>query len=89
MMAITSNRVTILVPDNGVYLDQGAFNNLPLDDCGIPPEIRALDWRDGKGELHHYDISKLHISITELPQWALNCIAKFEERMNLNSGPTV
>lgn len=77
---IQTTRVTILIPDNAVYLDQGAYLDLDLSKCNVPQEIRALDWRNGKGELHHYDTQLHHIQITELPEWAMNCIAKWEEQ---------
>lgn len=77
---IQTSRVTILVPDNAVYLDVGAYSNLDLSTCGIPDEIRALVWLNGKGELHHHDTLKHHIEINELPDWALQCVAKWEEK---------
>lgn len=79
---ITSNRITILIPDNAVYLDEGAYMLLDFSDCGIPAGIRALDWRDNRGEIHHDDTSIRHVEVTELPAWAINCIAKWEAKYN-------
>jgi hypothetical protein len=75
-----TNRLTILVLDGTVYIDQGSYHDLDFSNCGIPEEIRALDWKDGRGELHHNDTTIHHIDINELPEWALLCVAKWEER---------
>lgn len=74
------------MPDNAVYLDQGSYQGLDLTDCGVPTDIRALDWIDNKGELHHYDSSIQHIKVTELPDWAIKCVAKWEEQDALENG---
>jgi hypothetical protein len=68
------------MPDNAVYLDNGAYLNLDLSDCGVPQEIRALDWKNNQGELHHYDTSIRHVPITELPDWAIKCVEKWEAK---------
>lgn len=79
---ITSNRITILIPDNAVYLDNGAYLGLDLSDCGVPAGIRALDWKNNQGEIHHDDTSIRHVQITELPEWAINCVTKWEAQYN-------
>lgn len=82
---ITSNRITILMPDNAVYLDQGVYQSLDLTTCGVPDYVRALDWMNGSGEIHNYDSSVPHEQVSVLPDWAVKCIEKWEERNNLET----
>lgn len=79
---ITSNRITILVPDNAVYLDMGVYMGLDFSTCGIPSEVRALDWKNNQGEIHNNNTDIPHIKITELPEWAFRCLEKWEELYN-------
>lgn len=68
------------MPDNAVYLDQNVYQGLDLSSCGVPSDIRALDWINGEGELHHYDSAVPHEKITTLPDWAIKCIQEWEKQ---------
>lgn len=72
-----SNRLTIIVSDGAVYRDQGAISNLDLTNCGIPSDIHALQWLNGSGHIEYVGPDH-NDPITELPQWALNCVALWE-----------
>lgn len=71
-------RLTIIVDDGGVYLPEGVFVGLDLASCGIPPDVHALQWQDGQGEIEERQPTP-NITITELPQWALNCITLWKQ----------
>lgn len=79
-----SNRVTIIPEDGAVYLDEYVYIHLDLSDCGIPDDVHALQWLNNEGEIESKSewVSNQHI--TELPTWALNCIAKWEEAYQVN-----
>lgn len=70
---IETNRVTVLVPDGAVYLDQAVTLGLDLSNCGIPEDVRCMHWEDGAGEIQYVD-TRPNLDITEIPQWALNCV---------------
>lgn len=70
---IETNRVTVLVPDGAVYLDQGTVIGLDLSNCGIPEDMRCMHWENGTGEIQYVD-TRPNLVITEIPQWALNCV---------------
>lgn len=72
-----SNRLTIIVKDNAVYRDQGVFMDLDLSNCGIPQDVHALQWNINEGHIE-YAGPIPNVTITELPQWATNCIAIWE-----------
>jgi hypothetical protein len=82
---IQSNRLTIIPSDGAVYLDNYVTIDLDLSGCGIPPNVHALQWLNNKG--HIEDISNMvhNIEITELPEWALKCVAVCEEDYKLKS----
>ena len=73
---INSNRLTIIPSDGAVYFDEIVHLDLNLSDCGIPANVHALQWLDGKGHIEIDEIFTPNQHITELPQWALNCSAK-------------
>jgi hypothetical protein len=73
----TSNRVTVIVDDNAVYLDQGIFIDLDFSNCGIPEDIHALQFLNGSGEIEYRD-SRHNFPITELPEWAIKCIEQWD-----------
>lgn len=79
---IQSNRVTVIVDDNAVYLDDGVYLNLNLSQCNIPSDVHALQFKNGQGEIEYRD-SRPNLSITELPDWAYSCIELWEQaRLN-------
>jgi hypothetical protein len=71
-MELKTNRLAIIIDDGAVYTDDFYFINLDLSDFGIPPEVWALQWKDGTGEIEFRDNSHNQI-INELPAWALHC----------------
>jgi hypothetical protein len=73
-----SNRLTVIVDDLAVYRDQAVFLQLDLSQCGIADDIHALQWLNGKGHIEYRD-TRPNLEITELPEWALKCIEKWEE----------
>lgn len=81
-----SNKLTVIVPDKAVYRDIGAFLDLDLSGCNIPEDVCVIQWmqNESKGWIEYirspYDTSpKPNEHITELPEWALKCIAVWEE----------
>lgn len=72
-----SNRLTIIPADQAVYRDQSVFMNLELSNCNIPADVHALQWKDGTGWIEFAD-TRVNETITELPQWALDCVQVWE-----------
>lgn len=81
---IQSNRVTIIVEDGAVYLDQYAYAGLDFSSCDIPNGVHALQWLNGSGQIEFKSNWVLNEEITALPTWALACIEKWEEAYQLN-----
>lgn len=79
---IQSNRITIIPSDGAVYLDDYVTINLDLSECGIPSNVHALQWLDGKGHIEDISNEVHNIEITELPDWALKCIEVYEKDFN-------
>jgi len=71
-------RLTIIPSDKAVYKDGLCYSNLDLSTCGIPDDIHALQWNEISGWLEFND-GKINETIIELPQWALNCEAVWQE----------
>jgi len=78
---VTTNRVTIIVDDNAVYTDTLTYIGLDLSDCGIPEGVHALQFKNGSGEIE-WKTPIPNTPITELPDWALRCLEKWEEAHN-------
>lgn len=79
---VQSNRITILVDDGAVYLDDWTYINLDLHTCGIPEDIHALHWLNGEGQLEFRDTRHNQI-ISELPEWAIKALALWETAYKL------
>lgn len=77
---MNSSRLTIIVPDKAVYMDAATYTDLNFKDCNIPPYVNVLQWVDGQGWIEYSAPELTNKVITELPQWALNCVAKWEEK---------
>jgi hypothetical protein len=80
-------RLTIIPNDNAVYKDgvMKAWTTPPLNltDCGIPEGVHALQWYETYGEIEFSPFGPgapqpPNQVITELPQWALNCVAVWD-----------
>lgn len=72
-----SNRLTIIPVDGAVYMDQGVYVDLDLADCSIPTNIHALQWLNGSGWIEFTNTDP-NEEINTLPQWALNCVGKWQ-----------
>lgn len=81
---VQSNRVTIIVDDGAVYLDTYVYSMLDFSQCGVPEDVHALQWLNNIGHIENRSKWIQNEVITELPQWAINCVAKWEEAYNLN-----
>ena len=66
--------LTIIPVDGNVVKDKVGYLNLDLSSCGIPPNVRALQWQETSGWLEFWD-DQQNEDITELPSWADCCLA--------------
>jgi len=71
-------RLSIIVEDGTVVKDQVGYSNLDFSSCGIPVNTWALQWYETAGEIEH-DGREQNTPITELPEWANACLAKWQE----------
>lgn len=69
-------KITIINQDKTVYKNNKAFNKLNL--LTVPNDIHALQWNETQGHIEFND-NKPNQFITELPSWANDCIAEWEE----------
>jgi hypothetical protein len=72
----------VIIPiDGAVYVDGLCYSNLNLS--GVPSNVHALQWKSTKGWIEfkeNDDGDKLpNEVITELPEWANLCKAKWDE----------
>lgn len=86
---IQSNRVTIIPSDGAVYLDTYVYIDLDLSDCGIPEDVHALQWLNNSGHIEYKSEWVHNEPITELPDWAIKCMAKWEQAFNINPPPPI
>jgi hypothetical protein len=73
-------RLTIVPSDNKVVVN-GDNSHYPLDlsACNIPTNVHALQWYETEGEVEFDGKPKpQNEDITELPEWALACVAVWE-----------
>lgn len=79
----SSQRLTIIPSDSTVYLDQGVFLDLDLSSCEIPEDVHALQYKPqlGFGWIEFVDpenpfteTKRANEQLTEIPQWAINCV---------------
>lgn len=79
-------RLTIIPSDGAVYKDGLCYSHLTWE--GTPNSVHALQWFNNTGWIEFnddnpYDNYKpANETITELPQWALNALAAWEEANN-------
>lgn len=78
-------RLTIIPEDNFVAVNSDTSHQpLDLTSCNIPSEVHALQWFDTKGWIEFDDPvdpfspKPPNEMITELPEWALACVAVWE-----------
>jgi hypothetical protein len=65
--------LTIIPVDGNVIKDKVGYLNLDLSSCGIPSNVRALQWQETKGWVEFWD--KQNEDITSLPSWIDCCLA--------------
>jgi hypothetical protein len=65
--------LTIVPIDGNVIKDEVGYLKLDLSSCGIPSNVRALQWQETKGWLEFWD--KQNEDITSLPSWVDCCLA--------------
>lgn len=65
--------LTIIPVDGNVIKDKVGYLNLDLSSCGIPANVRALQWQETTGWLEFWD--QQNENITELPSWVDCCLA--------------
>jgi hypothetical protein len=65
--------LTIIPVDGNVIKDKVGYLHLNLSSCGIPANVRALQWQETKGWLEFWDTQ--NEDITSLPSWVDCCLA--------------
>jgi hypothetical protein len=65
--------LTIIPIDGNVKKDEVGYINLDLSSCGIPSNVRALQWQETSGWLEFWD--QQNEDITSLPSWVDCCLA--------------
>jgi hypothetical protein len=65
--------LTIIPVDGNVTKDKVGYLNLDLSSCGIPSNVRVLQWQETKGWLEFWD--QQNEDITSLPSWIDCCLA--------------
>ena len=66
-------KLTIIPVDGNVTKDKVGYLELDLSSCGIPPNVRVLQWKETSGWLEFWD--KQNEDITSLPSWVDCCLA--------------
>jgi hypothetical protein len=66
-------QLTIIPIDGNVIKDKMGYINLDLSSCGIPSNVRALQWQETSGWLEFWD--QPNENITVLPSWTDCCLA--------------
>ena len=65
--------LTIIPVDGNVKKDEVGYIDLDLSSCGIPSNVRALQWQETTGWIEFWD--QQNENITALPSWADCCLA--------------
>ena len=65
--------LTIIPVDGNVIKDKVGYIDLDLSSCGIPSNVRALQWQETAGWLEFWD--QQNENITALPSWVDCCLA--------------
>jgi hypothetical protein len=66
-------KLTIIPVDGNVTKDGVGYINLDLSSCGIPTNVRALQWQETAGWIEFWD--QQNENITALPSWTDCCLA--------------
>ncbi len=70
------DRLTIIPSDGAIYVDLVALDEFDLS--FIPSDVHALQWLTDSGWIEHIDGE--NIKITELPDWATQCLLLWQEK---------
>jgi hypothetical protein len=74
-------KIVIIPVDGAVYVDGYSYSNLDLSFC--PNEVHAIQWNVSKGWIEFKEndegIKPQNQIITELPSWAVQSKAKWDE----------
>ena len=65
--------LTIIPIDGNVIKDKVGYLDLNLSSCGIPSNVRALQWQETAGWIEFWD--QQNENITALPSWVDCCLA--------------
>jgi hypothetical protein len=69
----------IIIPiDGNVKKDGVGYLELNLSSCGIPSNVRVLQWQETSGWLEFWD--QQNEDITTLPSWVDNCLNVWAEK---------
>lgn len=80
--------LTIVISDKAVYKNKVGYCDLDFSNCGIPEDIWALQWENGEGWIEFNDSRENEpIAGDTFPEWAVNCIQKFDEFDELYKNP--
>jgi uncharacterized protein YfdQ (DUF2303 family) len=76
-------RLTIIRADGAVYKDNISYSGLDLS--AVPTNIHALQWYETEGEIEFNGSPKPQNEfISELPDWANNCVSVFNNQVAAN-----
>ena len=78
-------QLTIIPVDGNVKKDGVGYITLDLSSCGIPSNIRALQWRETSGWIEFWN--QQNEDITELPSWVNCCLTVWDTANNPPSPP--
>jgi len=80
--------LTIIADDSAVYVDGAALAGLNLSNCNIPENVHALQWKVNIGWIEFKNEDNGHHPanqvINSLPDWADNCVAIFNNQVEIN-----
>lgn len=76
--------LTIIPSDGAVYKNGVSFPDLQL--TGVPADVHALQWHENSGWIE-YNTEAVNEPIAELPQWAIDAVAKWDEASLIASEP--
>jgi hypothetical protein len=72
--------LTIIPVDGNVKKDEVGYIDLDLSSCGIPSNVRALQWQETTGWIEFWD--QQNENITALPSWTDCCLAAWTAAAN-------
>ena len=76
-------KITIVLEDTiddaSVGKDGYFYSHLDLSSCGVPENFWALQWNGSTGHIEYNSPMIQNDEITELPDWANACVAKWDE----------